>query len=191
VADYLRDPVGYDPERSFAAAIENVGARGADALAVLADHFRGHPVLAAELAAPHLAQLAGAVFGAASPGEESLAELARHLGEASRCGERLAGSLDDPLLCAELAPFSAKLGALADAALAGLDAIAGRRSADEFRTLRKAAETGVERIACTKLPESLRPFVAGAGRGVDHFADLFAAIEARLVAQGSDSTVVT
>ncbi len=76
VADFLRDPLAYDPESSHAQAVEEVGAAGADALRVFVDHHRSHPVLAPRADAATLHELAGRALGAtpeagarAPPGE--------------------------------------------------------------------------------------------------------------------------
>jgi hyaluronoglucosaminidase len=180
VAAYLRDPRGYDPEAAHASAIAEIGAGASDALALLAAHHRGHPVLAAEDEGLDLARHTDAAFGRLSGGAEAIAALARYLDELALCGTRLERELGDAALSSELAPWSDKLAHLARAARAGLDALAGVAPADEFRALRAAAQARPERVACTTLPPGLVPFVAGAGEAVDRFDELFAAIERRL-----------
>jgi hyaluronoglucosaminidase len=179
VADYLRDPRGYDPERALAAAIAAVGD---DAFALLAAHHRGHPVLAAEAEALALARhVEGAFLRAGGTADaDAVAALAGYLDEVGECAQRLERSLGDVALWKEIAPWGAKLAELARAARVGLDALAGARSAGEFRALRDAAQARPERVACTTLPPWLRPFAAGAGEGVDRFAELFAAIDRAL-----------
>ncbi|HZR82637.1 MAG TPA: beta-N-acetylglucosaminidase domain-containing protein [Candidatus Binatia bacterium] len=180
IARYLAAPSAYDPERAFADAVREIAPTAHEAFARFADHHRGHPVLAAGEGAGELARLADAALGRAPADPERLAELARHLDELSDCASRLALSLDDADLWREVEPWSAKLGDLARAARAGLDALAGVRSPEEFRALRAAAEARPHRVACTRLPDALRPFAVGGGEGVDRFADLFAAIERAL-----------
>jgi hyaluronoglucosaminidase len=190
VADYLRDPAGYDPESSLNAAIAEIGADARGALAVLVDQLRGHPVIAAGIAAPEMAVRTREAFRARPLREASLAALVSYLEEAATCGERLA-ALRDAALSAEIEPWCAKLADLARAATAGLEALAGGRPAREFRELRDAAQARVEAVGSSRLPERLRLLVAGAEEGVDRFAELFTAIEGELAAQGCDSTVAT
>ena len=194
VADFLRDPLAYDPESSHAQAVEEVGAAGADALRVFVDHHRSHPVLAPRADAATLHELAGRALGA-TPEAGARGALRAHLDGIVAAMEQLPGSLPDAETWEEIEPWAAKLGSLARAALAGLDAVEGSGPADAFVLLRDVAQALPQSVARTTLPEQLFAWrMQGAppgeafaffdgitpADGVDRFSDLFEEISGAL-----------
>lgn len=181
-AEFLAAADRYDPERALARAVEAASpdARAAAALATFVAQHRGHPVLAGDDTAHELAARTAAAFADGVPDPTALASLRAHLVELRDNEDELAAALADSPLLTEIAPWSRQLGRLARAALAGLDALAGTATRDEFGARRDDTRGREHLVAATRLPQALQPFVAGAGETVDRFAVLFAAIEARL-----------
>lgn len=186
-AEFLADPERYDPEAALARAIEaaSPSADGAARLAAFVAVHRGHPVLAGGDTAHDLAARTVATFAGGAIDEAALEGLRAHLGELRDNEDRLAAAFAGSPLLAEIAPWSRQLGRLARAGLAGLDALVGTASREEFCRRRDEARGGDHLVAATRLPQALQPFVAGAGETVDRFAELFAAIDARLEACAS------
>ena len=188
-ADYLRDPAGYDPERSWRQAIADVAGRGAAALELFAAQHRGHPVLAGAGEAEELGVRIAAAFPAGGTDAEEVSELRLLLERLAANGDELRGTIDDPALLAEIAPWSDKLTLLARAALAGLDALAGAGSAEAYRGLRTAALASPVAVAETRSNSGLA-FLSGGvvNPPVDRFGDLFGALDARLGASAAASS---
>lgn len=181
-ASYLSDPAGYDPEDAWNEAIDAVGGRGAEALRLFAEQHRGHPVLPGAVEAVELGARIAAAFapdGATDP--SAVVELRSYLEALAANRERLQATVDDPRLLAEIDPWSRKLTDLAGASLLGLDAIAGRAAPDLYRARRDAATAAPPLVAATLPAPSLPVLSAGeVNPPVDRFADLFAAVDARL-----------
>ena len=92
----------------------------------------------------------------------------------------LQATVEDAALLAEIAPWSQKLTDLARAALLGLDALAGGDEAI-YREARDAAATQSPAVAATLSNSGIALLSGGeVNPPVDRFADLFAAIDARL-----------
>lgn len=181
-AEFFADAESYDPEGALARAIEAEcpGGEGAAHLAAFVAQHRGHPVVAGGDTAHELAVRTAGAFGGSATDPAALERLRTHLVELSVNDERLAEALADSPLLAEIAPWSAQLRRLALAGIAGLDALAGVASRDDFVARREDTYGQDRLVAATRLPQALQPFVAGAGETVDRFAELFAAIDARL-----------
>jgi len=181
-AEFFVDPERYDPAGALARGIAAVShsPEAERALATFVAQHRGHPVLAGTDTAHELAGWTAATFAGREPDGAALESLRAHLEELRDNGERLASSLAHTPLLAEIAPWSRRLGQLSHAALAGLDALAGRGSAGDYVALREESRGRDHLVAATRLPQALQPFVSGGGETVDRFADLFAAIDARL-----------
>ena len=185
-AEFLADADRYDPESALARAIvaASADAQGAACLAAFVAQHRGHPVLASGDTAHALAAETVAAFGGNGIDETALGRLRAHLAELSVNDEGLATAFAGSPLLADIAPWSAQLRRLALAGLAGLDALSGAASRDDY-VARRADTHGHDRlVAATRLPQALQPFAAGAGETVDRFAALFAEIDARLDASG-------
>ncbi|MFN8599075.1 MAG: protein O-GlcNAcase [Candidatus Binatia bacterium] len=185
-AEFLADPDRYDPDGALSRAIAAVSGdgQGAAHLAAFVAQHRGHPVLASGDTAHELAVETAAAFGGNGIDHAALARLRAHLVELSVNDERLAAAFAGSPLLADVAPWSAQLRRLALAGLAGLDALTGAASRDAFVARREDTHGHDRLVAATRLPQALQPFAAGAGETVDRFADLFAAIDARLAASG-------
>ena len=181
-AEFLANPDGYDPERALerAVATASPSPEAARALATFVAVHRGHPVLAAHDTAHDLAARTAAAFEEGDGDATAIASLREYLEELRDNEGRLAALLAGAPLLAEIEPWSRQLGRLAQAALAGVDALAGTVAAAEYRAARDAARGGDHLVAATRLPQALQPFAAGAGTPVDRFGDLFAAIDRRL-----------
>ncbi|HEY8518148.1 MAG TPA: beta-N-acetylglucosaminidase domain-containing protein [Candidatus Binatia bacterium] len=182
-ARYMADPAGYDAEAAWREALRDVGGDAADALQLFAEQHRGHPVLDGADEAIELGARIAAAFGSAED-DGALAELRAYL-EALRGNEaELMAGLDDERLRSEIAPWSAKLTKLADAALTGLDALAGLASAESYAAKRDAARAETQAVAETVSSDGLATLSGGhVNPPVDRFAELFAAIDARLGAR--------
>jgi beta-N-acetylglucosaminidase len=198
-ADFMRDPGGYDPERSWHAAIADLGGDAADALELFAEQHRGHPFLAGAAEAPELGRLIEATFpdggrATGARGEAASAASERPLGEAR--GDlrtylgRLEGNLmdlglrlDDRTLLHEIDPWAFKLFLLARAGLLGLDALDASAAPDDYRVARDQALAGPQSVARDDASELIESLAGAQAHRVDRFGDLFAAIDARLAAR--------
>lgn len=179
-ARYFADPAGYDPESAWSEAIAAVGGRGADALRLFAEQHRGHPVLAGATEAEELGRRIDAALGAGGS-DDALPALRTYLEALAANQADLVATVDDAQLLAEIAPWSAKLTALAGAALLGLDALDGAASAGAYRAARDQARSAPQLVAATISNSGLAALGGGAvNPPVDRFGDLFAAIDARL-----------
>jgi hyaluronoglucosaminidase len=179
-ASFLRAPQEYDPDRAFGEALAQFGDAGSGALAMLAEHHRGHPVLASDCAADGFAADIRAAFPAGGSDPAAIARLRDQLQTIAANDHRLRAELRDEELLRDVAPWSAKLAALAEASLAGLRAIDGVSEIDEYRRQRDAALALPQVVCSTILPSPLAPFCVGGGEGVDRFAELFSAIDRAL-----------
>jgi hyaluronoglucosaminidase len=186
-ADYMREPQTYDPERSWQDAVAAVGGSGATAFARFAAQHRGHPLLEGAIEAPELGdRIAGAFGGAADAASRSA--LRDELEQLAGTEAALDATLSDPALASEIAPWAAKLTALSRASLVGLDALDGNASSADYRAARDAALSSPLDVAKDDLSDALGELLGGLGAQVHHtdrFADLFAAIDARLASGGS------
>lgn len=188
-ADYLRDPAHYDPEASWRQAIADVGGSGAAALELFAAQHRGHPVLAGADEATELGARIAAAFNEKATDAEAVAELRALLERLAANGDELRATIDDPALLADVAPWSDKLTLLARAGLAGLDALAGSGSAEDYRSARDVALESRLAVAETRSNPGLAVLSGGVvNPPVDRFGDLFAAIEVRLGAPAAASS---
>jgi hyaluronoglucosaminidase len=176
-ASFLRAPHDYDADRAFGEALAQFGDAGGGALAVLAEHQRGHPVLASDCAAGEFAAGIRAAFPAGAIAPAAVSRLRETLELLARNDQRLRDELQDQDLLRDVGPWSAKLAALAEAALAGLRAIDGAVAAEDYRQRRDAALALPQVVCSTILPSPLAPFCIGGGEGVDRFAELFSAID--------------
>ncbi|MBY0276280.1 beta-N-acetylglucosaminidase domain-containing protein [Candidatus Binatia bacterium] len=180
-AEYFADPASYDPETAWHRAIGDVGGAGAEALELFAAQHRGHPVLAGADEATELGERIAAAFAGAGTDDDGIAKLRAYLERLAENRAALQATIDDPQLLAEIRPWSDKLTELAAAGLAGLDALAGRADAATFRSARVAATTPGPLVAATLSNSGLATLSGGVvNPPVDRFADLFAAIDARL-----------
>lgn len=184
-APFLLHPEAYDPEDALELAIAAVAPEGEAraALAAFVEQHRGHPVLAADQAAPALAARVAAAFAADARDGASLEDLRSHLEALAENEAALRRALGDREIFRAIAPWSEQLTRLARAALLGLDALAGAGSVASYEEARSAAQAGTCVVAATVLPEALLPFSVGQGEVVDRFAALFAAIDRRLAAR--------
>jgi len=179
-AEYFADPHGYDPEAAWRRAIADVGGPGAAALGLFAAQHRGHPVLAGADEAAELGRLVAAAWPGADTTPAALAELRSYLEDLVANRATLQATVEDAALLAEIAPWSQKLTDLARAALLGLDALAGGDEAI-YREARDAAATQSPAVAATLSNSGIALLSGGeVNPPVDRFADLFAAIDARL-----------
>ena len=182
-AAYFADPAGYDPERAWSAAIADVGGRGADALRLFAEQHRGHPVLAGANEAEELGRRIDAAFDGGDAAD-ALGSLRTYLEALQANQADLAATVDDAQLLAEIEPWSAKLTQLAHAGLLGLDALDGAAAVGDYRAARDAARTQPWLVAATISNSGLAALAGGTiNPPVDRFADLFAALDARLAAE--------
>ncbi len=119
IADYLWDPVGYDPDQSWQWAIEEVaGAADANALALFADTVR-----ASCLSDPDPVGLTGELEGYAfriqsGATEEAARNLTAYGNELTAAAKHLVGGMENDVLRAELAPWLSKFRAGAEAVTA-------------------------------------------------------------------------
>jgi hyaluronoglucosaminidase len=189
-SDFFADLDGYDPDASLRRAVAALVGEGDAAThleAFVAQH-RGHPVLAADATAPELRDHIAAAFAATSRDEaRALLQLREHLDALANNEAQLRRALAGHALLADVEPWSQQLTRLARAALAGVDALRGAAPRGDYEAARDLARRYDHVVASTRLPSPLLPFVAGQGIGVDRFADLFAAIEQRLTAAGSQA----
>lgn len=124
VADFCRDPHGFDAEASWEAALGRVvGSRDADAFREFADAFRGS-ALCADDAPRFAAQLERFAFDYqfGSPAE-AVAELRLYLAHLAGVAERM-GRLENRALANEIAPWAAQYArgiAAVDAAVTALE----------------------------------------------------------------------
>jgi hyaluronoglucosaminidase len=175
--DFFADPDRYEPDAALARAVATVvpQADAARELAAFVALHRGHPVLASGDTASTLG-----AHVAAFAHDHDAATLHHHLEELAGNGTRLERALAGDPLWREIEPWCAQLTRQAAAALAGLDALAGRGTRDAYDAGRAALHGHDHVVAATVLPPSLAPFVAGQGETVDRFADLFAILDRRL-----------
>lgn len=191
IAEYLRNPEGYDPEAAWERAIREVGGRGAPALRLFAEQFRGHPVLAGAIEAEHLGRLIAQGFG--PPEGSDRGPLRRKLLELAGSHAELVRTVDDPALIAEIEPWSTQLEKLAAAALAGLDAIEDASKVGEYATRRAATEGAPKVVAADVFPFTQGPLVglsSGPVQSVSRFTELFTAIDRALALRVDRSTSV-
>ena len=182
-AEYFADPRGYDPEGAWTRAIADVGGRGAAALELFAAQHRGHPVLDGATEADELGARIAAAFDVAPDDPEARAALHAYLEALAGNRAELLATVDDARLLAEIAPWSEKLTRLATAALAGLEALDAGGSAATYRALREQAVREPWVVAGTLSNSGLAALSDGViNPPVDRFADLFAAVDARLPA---------
>lgn len=121
IADFLRDPAGYDPERSWRRAVEEVGGAAAEDLLVFADQCRPSGLSDGESRS-----LRTAVDGfRASPSAGTADALSREIGRLRAAAERLPRTLD-PALASEVSPWITALGARAEAMDLALQFVEGR-----------------------------------------------------------------
>jgi hyaluronoglucosaminidase len=180
-AEYFANPAGYDAEGAWHRAITDVGGAGAAALELFAAQHRGHPVLAGADEAIDLGHRIAAAFPGAGSDLPGVTELRTYLGELAANRAALLATVEDAALLTEIAPWSEKLTALASAGLAGLDALAGTGDAARYRVARDAATALPPAVAQTLSNSGLAVLSGGVvNPPVDRFADLFAAIDARL-----------
>lgn len=147
VADFCRDPQGFDAEASWEAAVRRVaGPRDAEPFREFADALRGSALCVDD--APRLgAQLERFAFayrfGAPA---DAVAELRSHLAALAEVADRM-GSLENRALAEEIAPWAAQYArgiAAVDAAVAALEP----RTAGEPPELRGAARDAIaQRLA--------------------------------------------
>jgi len=171
-AEFFADSAGYDPEAALARAVASLtpDADAAVHLASFVAHHRGHPVLAPASTATELASRITAAFASATPDEAAVAALREHLRALADNEEQLRRAFAGDELFAELEPWSRQLTRLARAGLAGLAALHGTSDRAAFEAARESTRPHDEIVAAT----------AGHGDTVDRFAELFAAIDARL-----------
>jgi hyaluronoglucosaminidase len=180
-ARYMARPASYDPETAWGDALRDVGGPAADALRLFAEQHRGHPVLAGADEAVELGARIAAAFAASGDDAGAIADLRSYLEALHANQAELVARLDDERLLGEIAPWSAKLAALAAAGLTGLDALAGLAGPDAYLEARAAAESEPWAVAQTLSSTGLAALSGGhVNPPVDRFADLFAAIDARL-----------
>jgi hyaluronoglucosaminidase len=107
VADYLWDPEGYHPERSWDAAISQVaGERDADALRLFADNVRTSCLEEAD--SPMLSEALQTLefeteFGDPKAGREAVSRLARRFADAA--AQLLGPEVANPVLATEIRPW--------------------------------------------------------------------------------------
>jgi len=179
-ASYFADPEGYDPEHAWEQAIADVGGRGAAALELFAAQHRGHPVLAGADEAVELGTRIAAAFGDGADGE-AIGALRGYLEQLAANRAELLATIEDATLLADVAPWSEKLERLARAGLAGLDALDGSGSPEAYRAARDQARRAPWSVAATLSNSGLAALSGGVvNPPVDRFADLFAAVDARL-----------
>jgi hypothetical protein len=131
--------------------------------------------------ATELGRRIATAFPDAGSDQAGLTELRAYLDELAANRQALLATVEDPALLAEIAPWSEKLTALAGAGIAGLDALAGAGDAARYRAARDAAIAPPEAVAQTLSNSGLAVLAGGVvNPPVDRFADLFAAIDARL-----------
>ncbi|MEW6270966.1 MAG: beta-N-acetylglucosaminidase domain-containing protein [Thermodesulfobacteriota bacterium] len=190
-ARYMADPASYDAEAAWSDALLDVGGEAADALHLFAEQHRGHPVLAGADEAVELGARLAAAFE--TPADASaVAELRAYLAALRGNEAELAARLADERLREEIAPWSAKLTLLADAALAGLDALDGAAAREAYEAKRDAARAEPWAVAETVSSAGLAALSGGhVNPPVDRFAELFAAIDARLGSPSASGRVAT
>lgn len=118
--DALRDGATYDPAASHAAIMTSLGGDVSASLARLAEHCASHPLVAGADESARFAALVDAFLADRSAAARDA--LGEELARLAAVHDDLAAGLPDPRLFAELADHAAKLSALAEAALALLDA---------------------------------------------------------------------
>jgi hypothetical protein len=184
-AEFFLGGADYDPQAALVRAIALVaGEEEASVhLRTFVEHHCGHPVLAATATADELHRRTSAAFDDRGNDPAAIASLRAYLERLAGNESALRTALGDHALLAEIAPWSRQLTRLARAALLGLAAIASTETEPAYRAAREATRPSDEVVAATVLPPGLAPFVAGQGEAVDRFAELFAAIDRRLVAQ--------
>ncbi len=107
IADYLWDPEGYNPDRSWAAAISEVaGPRDAAALRLFADNVRTSCLEQAD--SPMLSEALQTLefegeFGDPTAGREALSQLAHRFADAA--AQLLGADVENPVLAAEIRPW--------------------------------------------------------------------------------------
>lgn len=180
--EFFADPERYDAAGALTRAVTAMSPspEAESALATFVAQHRGHPVLAGGDTAHELAERTAAAFVGGEPCVGALETLRTYLEGLRDNDGCLAASLAGTPLLAEISPWSRQLTRLSSAALAGLDALAGRGAASDYVVRRDESRGGDHLVAATRLPQALRPFIAGGGATVDRFAELFAAIDARL-----------
>ena len=180
-AEYFADPAAYDPDAAWRRAVADVGGHGAEALGAFAALHRGHPVLAGADEAVDLGRRIAAAFPAGGTDAAGVAQLRTELEKLAANRAALRDTIEDAQLLAEIEPWSRKLTDLAAAGLAGLDALGSGGDAAAYRSARHAAERQDPVVAGTLSNSGLATLSGGVvNPPVDRFADLFAAIDARL-----------
>jgi hyaluronoglucosaminidase len=141
LADDLADPRAYDPESSWRRSLAEIGGRGADALAKLAENTRSSPLGQTEsiVFEPRRAALLAAYGGAFWPAPASA--LSQELAAEAAAPARLAAVGFDPAFRREAAPFLRRLTMSATAGADAVGALAAERPRLDVRV--DAAPGGV------------------------------------------------
>lgn len=107
IADYLRDPEGYDPEASWRAAIAELAGADAAAFAVFADNVRSSCLSAEDAPVVGAAVGSWALAAASGDGERAEQVLAAAAGSVIAACDRLTGDGEhaNPALIAEARPW--------------------------------------------------------------------------------------
>jgi len=178
----------YDPEAALAEALEVASeGGGAEALALLADHFHSHPLIGEEEESPRFQRLTRDFFTTRSPESESVLE--ELLLRFSRNQRDLEESLGNRALLAELRDSARKLGLFGEAGLLGLKLLRQRAIGESAHTaplrewLARAEAIPWLVGANSDLPGTLGEFLAGRrAREADVFGDFFARLLAEIEA---------
>ncbi len=161
---FFADPNHYDPDTAFDEALLAIAGSpaGAQAVALIAEQFRSHPLIDQQAESPTLAARADAFFDDPSPANEDA--LRAFLLRCAGAADALHRDVPNPALVAELNNAAQKLALLGQAGGLGLDLLAAARRGEAIDTAPYTA----------RLAQSHRiPLLVGGNSGIGPGLDIF------------------
>ncbi|MDX2166779.1 MAG: beta-N-acetylglucosaminidase domain-containing protein, partial [Deltaproteobacteria bacterium] len=181
---FFADPEGYDPDAAFDDALLEIAgsAAGAQAVGLIAEQFRSHPLIGREAESPVLHTLADAFFADRTAANQ--AALRAFLARCAAAEDALQRDVPNAALVAELDDAARKLALYGEAGLLGLELIDGDgdRAAYDAR-LAAAGRMAVLVGGNTGIGPGLDVFLSGgAANPADVFGDFFRRLTALMEA---------